>query len=135
MQKLFLWFFVILPFVSIGQTTQEVSAEHQAAEKLLLQHYPNAQKVDLEKLQREQKDLHKTSSCATCNKNKTKTAKNITRAVAPTITELRAEAEVLKHKIELLGEAQTVDQPTLVKYMRAYQSVTDKIDYLEAKSK
>lgn len=135
MQKLILSVFLILPFLSIGQTTSAADAAHQTAEQLLMQQYPNAQKVDLEKLQIEQKDLHKKNSCASCDKSKLAKIENSTNTNVPTLAELRVKEQDLEDIILQMQEAQTVDHLTLAKYAKVYQNIKEKIAYLEAKSK
>lgn len=135
MQKLILCFLLILPFLGIGQTTSEASAAHQTAEQLLKQQYPTAQKLDLKKLQIEQKDLHKKNSCASCDKSKFTKATNTAKSSIPTLAELRAKEQDLQNRITQMQEAQDIDKLTLTKYAKAYQDVRKKIAYLEAQSK
>lgn len=114
MQKLIL-LLLIAPFGLFAQSNTEARITHQEAENQLMRRYPQAQKIDLEALNAQQKDAHK--KCNTCGKQKTATSGLETNQ--RTMEDLLFDQERLTAIIKNLKETKDTDVASLKKYQRA----------------
>lgn len=102
----------------MAQSKSANQVNHEQAVNKLMELYPNAQKVDIDQLKREQKDQHKT--CNTCNKSRQHSSSTGDQQLS------LAELESNKARLEnLISFSDGNDQQLVAKYKQAL-AITDR---------
>lgn len=126
MQKLILLLLLLAPFGLFAQSHSEAKLAHQEAENLLVNRYPQAQKIDIEALTLQQKDDHKT--CSSCQKKKQKTQESgFTISPSRSLELLKKDQERLSAIVKNMHNSQSQDTQLLAKYERAIFLNNEKI--------
>ena len=131
MQKIFLLFLLSFPFGIIAQTNTETKESHQKADARIQELYPNAQKVDLAKLNKVQKNQHK--DCKTCGKNKKINKISVNNSDINNRDILKAEESRLLILIKEIYSSESSDKNLLLKYKNALEKNQQEIKDLESK--
>ena len=132
MNQFILIFLLLLPFGIVAQTNAETKESHQKADAKIQELYPDAQKIDLEKLNSMQKEEHK--DCKTCGKNKKNN--KVTKIDHPekNISQLKEEENRLIEIIKKTYENTPSEKELILKYKKALQLNQQEIRQLESEN-
>jgi len=123
---------MLLPLGLWAQQDAPKPASQQYADSKIMEKYPNATQVDLEKLTKQQAGQHEKGACASCPKKQKKSAsqQEDTRDLAT----LKADKQRLMDKLKSLKENDSLDKATYTKYKKAILSLQTRIEQYQAKS-
>lgn len=132
MQKLILLLLFALPVGLLAQSDAEVKIRHEQATKRLMAYYPNAKKIDIDKLTAEQKDQHKL--CNTCGSKKALTPFQATSITSPqTLEALKANQKRLQALLDECNSSPYPDATLVEKYQHAIDMGNEQIRVVEKK--
>lgn len=129
--KLTLVLLFVLPLGLIAQSGNEAKQAQTQAEALFLQQNPQVKKVDLAKLQAEQKDQHK--KCNTCGKKATAASSDKSSQTVNSLDNLKEEQKRILAIINHMQESGDIDKALYNKYQRALVLNQQRINVAEFK--